>query len=133
MTSNGSILLVDDDTFTLNALERLLSRELVAITVSDGAAALALMKEEHFAVVVTDLIMPGMSGFEFLSHLETEYPETVCIVLSGRIEDSFLTRMPKNVFRSLDKPCSIDDLVDAIDGAFAEYVLGLSCGTAQSV
>jgi len=38
--------------------------------------------------------------------------------------------MPQNVFRSLDKPCSIDDLVDAIDGAFAEYVLGLSCGAA---
>ena len=123
MTTNGSVLLVDDDAYTLDALRRLLSRDLTIHTVPDGPSALILMKEERFAVVVTDLVMPGMSGFELLNSLETEFPETVCIVLSGRPSESFPTKMPKNVFRYLEKPCCIDILVDTLNGAFAEYVL----------
>ena len=123
MTKNGSILLVDDDEFTLNAIRRLLGRELVAITVSDGAAALKLMKEERFAVVLTDLMMPGMTGYELINRLETDYPETICVVLSGQVGEAFPTRTPKNVFRCLNKPCSVDDLVSALHGAFAEYIL----------
>jgi len=131
MTKSGSILLVDDDTYTLNALRRLLSSELVTITVSNGPAALALMKEERFAVVMTDLTMPGMSGFELLNRLEAEYPDTVCVVLSGRSGDSLPPKMPQNVFRYLTKPCSTDDMVAALHGAFAEYVLRFNCRATQ--
>jgi len=131
MTKSGSILLVDDDTYTLNALRRLLSPELVTITVSNGPAALALMKEERFAVVMTDLTMPGMSGYELLSRLEAEFPDTVCVVLSGRTGDPFPTKVPPNVFRYLSKPCSTDDMVAALHGAFAEYVLRFNCGASQ--
>lgn len=119
----GNVLFVDDDELTLEALRRLLSRQLSVHAVLDARSALKLMKEEQFAVVVTDLIMPGMSGFDLLKKLEKEHPETVCVVLSGRVVETPPAEMPKNVFRYLSKPCSMDALLAAIHAAFAEYIL----------
>jgi class 3 adenylate cyclase len=67
------ILVVDDTASNLDLLSRRLLREgYRAVTAESGAAALALMRAEAFDLVLLDLMMPGMSGFEVLCHLKAE-------------------------------------------------------------
>ena len=70
---NEKILLVDDEPAVLIGYERLLRREFQVTTVIGGAAGLVLMKHQGpFAVVVSDMRMPEMSGVEFLLKVPLE-------------------------------------------------------------
>ncbi len=67
------ILVVDDNASNRDLLSRRLVREGYRVTaVENGAAALALMAAEGFDLVLLDLMMPGMSGFEVLCRLKAD-------------------------------------------------------------
>ena len=60
------ILLVDDDAPTAEALRELLEREGYAVTTAEnGQIALEALKEDEFSVILLDLMMPVMNGYEF--------------------------------------------------------------------
>jgi YesN/AraC family two-component response regulator len=54
------------------------------MTANGGPAALKLMAEHEFDVVITDLSMPGMHGFELIGRAKALQPFTAIIVLSGQ-------------------------------------------------
>jgi signal transduction histidine kinase len=63
----GRILIVDDDELNREMLRRQLSRQqLEVMTAPDGAAALAMLRAQHFDILLLDLMMPGLNGFEVL-------------------------------------------------------------------
>jgi adenylate cyclase len=67
------ILVVDDNAANRDLLSRRLVREEYRVTAAEnGAAALALTAAEDFDLVLLDLMMPGMSGFEVLCRLKAE-------------------------------------------------------------
>jgi adenylate cyclase len=67
------VLVVDDNAANRDLLSRRLQREGYRVTsVADGAAALASISAESFDLVLLDLMMPGMSGFEVLCRLKAE-------------------------------------------------------------
>ena len=67
------ILVVDDNASNRDLLSRRLQREGYRVTsVEGGAAALAMIAAEGFDLVLLDLMMPGMSGFEVLSRLKAD-------------------------------------------------------------
>lgn len=121
--SLGHVLLVDDDELTLEAFRRSLAREAKIEAVATASDAATLASKKKFAVVVTDLVMPGMNGLELIETLRVVSPDTVCIVISGRIDHPFPNGLPANVFKYLSKPCSIFELIDTLHSALAEYVL----------
>ena len=71
--SSSRILVVDDNASNRDLLSRRLAREgYQATTAEDGAVALALVAAEEFDLVLLDLMMPGMSGFEVLCRLRAD-------------------------------------------------------------
>ena len=67
------ILVVDDNAANRDLLSRRLQREGYRVTsAAGGAAALTLIAAENFDLVLLDLMMPGMSGFEVLSRLKAD-------------------------------------------------------------
>lgn len=65
---SDAILFVDDDVNVLEAYRRVLRRHFAIETAAGGAAGLALLEQKGpFAVVVSDLRMPGMDGVQFLT------------------------------------------------------------------
>ncbi|MBW2485507.1 MAG: diguanylate cyclase [Deltaproteobacteria bacterium] len=86
MTSKQSIkiLLVDDDPSILEILY-----ELVTIfgygceTAKNGMEALDKLKQDVYHIVLTDMIMPGMSGMDLLIHISSHYPQIKVMVLTG--------------------------------------------------
>jgi two-component system, cell cycle sensor histidine kinase and response regulator CckA len=108
--SGRTILLVDDNEVVLQALSiafRNLGGRL--ITATDGIEALELDKSENeIDLLITDVMMPRMSGFQLAEQLRTRRSNLKVIFVSGYAEDDFKRSMatdPKSVFVS--KPASI--------------------------
>lgn len=85
---NVRVLLVDDeDEFVTTLAERLNARGLLTEVAGDGQEAIARFAAERFDVVVTDLKMPGMNGFELMLELKASSPHTPVIILTGHGSD----------------------------------------------
>lgn len=114
------ILCVDDEPNVLEALNRHLRRHFAVATAVGAAAGLALLEREPpFAVVVSDLRMPGMDGVAFLSRVRELAPDTVRILLTGQadLEATISAVNEGNIFRFLSKPCSPENLTRALQAA----------------
>ncbi|MDP3689289.1 MAG: response regulator, partial [Sulfurimicrobium sp.] len=81
------LLLVDDEPNVLKALQRVFRQEnyLVATAPNPGEA-LKLMSQGEFHLVISDYMMPGMTGAEFLKQVKSLYPETIRIMLTGHAD-----------------------------------------------
>ena len=78
------ILFVDDEPAALEGYKRALYRDFEVETAVGGADALAILeKSGPYAVVISDMRMPGMLGAELLSRIKEAYPDTVRMLLTG--------------------------------------------------
>jgi two-component system response regulator SaeR len=79
-----SILLVDDDDSVITVVRRYLEPKGFTVTAaSDGLEGLALFRERRFDVLVTDIMMPGMGGWELISAVHGEDPTLPIIIITG--------------------------------------------------
>jgi len=79
-----AVLLVDDEPNIVNALRRSLSDEGYDIYVAhSGHEALELLKRQRIDLVVSDQVMPGMTGVELLKRVRLRYPDTARVMLTG--------------------------------------------------
>lgn len=120
------ILFVDDDANVLASYTRQLRKRFKFVTAQGGEAALAAAQSDGpFAVIVSDMQMPGMNGVELLGKFAELYPTTVRVMLTGNADQQ--TAMDAvndgHIFRFITKPCPPEDLASAIDAALAQYRL----------
>jgi putative two-component system response regulator len=112
------ILLVDDDPLILVSSRRALEGRFHITTAQSGTAALALLGTERpFAVIVSDLKMPGIDGIELLTRCHSISPDTVRILLTGhtRLEYVLSAINSGHVYTFLTKPTAIADLIQVIE------------------
>ena len=102
----ATLLLVDDEPANLDSLERIFAREGYRTQRAEtGAAALALLRDRPADVVLTDLMMPGMSGQELLRAVRAVAPdaEVVLITAYGTVEAA-VAAMKDGAYDFLTKP-----------------------------
>lgn len=124
--SSGIILFVDDEEKVLQSMQRQLRKRFPLKTAICGDEALQKMKDEGpFAVIVSDMRMPGMNGIELLSRVKSLYPDTVRIMLTGNADQETAIEAVNSgqIFRFLTKPCSTAVLVPALALALRHYRL----------
>jgi len=119
-------LFVDDDPETLASYGRALRKKYeldMALGPVRGLEAVA--ENGPYAVVVSDLRMPGMDGVEFFSRLRKSCPDTVRIMLTGYadIRSAMDAVNTGHVFRFLAKPCAEEELDAALTAAMEQYGL----------
>jgi len=120
------ILLVDDDTNILDGYRRSLSREFLMETAQGGEPALKLVTQSGpYAVVVSDLRMPGMDGIQLLSKIKAHSPDTIRVMLTGNaeIETAIRAINEGSIFRFLTKPCSKEMMAKTLTAALLQYRL----------
>ncbi len=84
MKSSISVLIVDDEEMIRNLLEKILSQEGYRIrTAEDGMAALEVLKKEKIDIVISDMKMPRMNGFELLKTVKMEHPEISVVIMTA--------------------------------------------------
>ena len=117
------ILLVDDEKQFVDTLaERLAMRGFSARVAYDGPQALKAV-EEPTDVIVLDLRMPGMDGFEVLRSVKKSNPQVQVIILTGHggdTEEQTAYRM--GAYNFLKKPMDIDELLNSIRMAYRDKV-----------
>ncbi len=106
MTDVPRLLLIDDEEIVLDSCTEILRGEGYQLaTASDGARGLALLKEFRPDVVVVDLKMPGLSGFDVLERIRETDPTVVAIVITGYATvSSAVEAMKKGAYDFLPKP-----------------------------
>jgi DNA-binding NtrC family response regulator len=106
------ILLIDDEQPSCEALTLLLKGGGHAVTgVATGTDALALFREERFDIVITDLMLPDMSGIDVLRSIKESSPVTEVILITGHASaETAVSAMKQGAFDYITKPISVDEL-----------------------
>ena len=120
------VLCVDDEPRVLDSLVLTLRRDYeVHIAISGEAALGVLKKSGPFAVICTDMRMPGMNGAVLLKTIMQQYPETTRILLTGDSgRDAAIDAVNEGrIFRFLTKPCAPEQLKAALNAAVKQHQL----------
>jgi CheY-like chemotaxis protein len=124
--SRAKVLCVDDEPNVLEGLSLTLRRRVELQTASGGAQALEILKADpSFAVIISDMRMPGMDGATFLSRARELVPDTTRLLLTGHSElNAAISAVNEGrIFRFLTKPCPPPVLLEAVESAAEQHRL----------
>lgn len=118
---NKSILFVDDEKAILNSIRRELFDSPYEIYVAtSGKEALEILSEKQINLIVSDMRMPEMDGYELLKKVKSLYPSIIRLILSGFTDEKTAFKSIYNNLAKLfiTKPWKKDDFRKAIDDVF---------------
>lgn len=110
----ATILFVDDEPNVLQGLREALWKTDYRILLASGPEeALEVLLREHVDVVVSDHLMPGMTGLALLGLVRDRAPDTVRIILTGHADTALAIRAINEgeIYRFLTKPCDRTELL----------------------
>jgi two-component system sensor histidine kinase/response regulator len=126
MTDNDiKILLVDDEEKNVSRLSEILSEEGYSIdTAQNGDAALKKLNNSHYDIVVTDLDMPGKTGYDIVKHISGSHTETLALVITDHASFNGAIRAIKlGAYDFIYKPIDATSLKHAIKRASEKILL----------
>jgi two-component system NtrC family response regulator len=106
------VLIVDDEPTICRSCEKILSREGYLVKVAySGKQAIAILEQEPFDILFTDLKMAQMGGMELLETLLLRFPDVVPVVITGNATiASAVETMKLGAFDYLPKPFTPDEM-----------------------
>jgi len=112
MSISANILVVDDEEVMRSACTQTLNRDGHRVRVAEnGERGLAMIKEEVFDIVILDLVMPGLSGMDFLHKVKEDFPDLLVIVITGYATvESAVEAMKRGAYDYIPKPFTPDAL-----------------------
>jgi response regulator RpfG family c-di-GMP phosphodiesterase len=120
------VLCVDDEPHVIGGLALQLRRSYDVTSAHSGAEGLDMLQRKGpFAVVLSDMRMPGMDGAAFLAHARQVAPEAIRILLTGQADlaSAIAAVNEGQIFRFLTKPCPPEQLRLAFDAAAEQHRL----------
>lgn len=118
---NKQLLIVDDDPMQLKLMEEIFANYPVSVTTTtDASKVVALLKQNHFDLVLSDIQMPKMDGFELVEKIkqDTSIREIPVIALTGKrdlIQEDFIR---KGFITFHPKPIQLDKLLQQLQAIF---------------
>lgn len=126
--SNLAIICVDDEAVILESLKKQLKRNfgnsLIYEIAESAEEALEIIEELNMdsvdiIAIVSDWLMPGMKGDEFLIQIHQRFPKVIKVMLTGQADENAVERAKKeaNIHACLYKPWTESELIDIIKTA----------------
>lgn len=125
--STPRVLLVDDEASNLESLQKIFSKEgWEVVCAGSGEAALDVLRAQSINVILTDLMMPGMSGTELLRAARTLAPETEVVLMTafGTVETA-VEAMKEGAYDFVTKPLKRMAIVKSVRQALERQSLVL--------
>jgi two-component system nitrogen regulation response regulator GlnG len=119
MSNPNVVWVVDDDKSIRWVIEKALAKALITTqSFTNAQDLLEALKNDLPDVLITDIRMPGMSGFDLLDRVKTHYPDLPVIVMTAHSDlDSAVSAFHGGAFEYLPKPFDINEVVDVVQRA----------------
>lgn len=115
MVTKSLVLVVDDDADILNIVEEILSLEGYNVeTAANGKEALDQVRRSRPGLILLDMRMPVMDGWQFASRLRNQYDKRIPVVVMSAAKDAGQRAREINAEDFLPKPFELDDLVHKV-------------------
>ncbi|NTU53242.1 MAG: response regulator [Chlorobiaceae bacterium] len=118
------VLFVDDEVDTISALKRFLRKQAFRKAFAcSGAEALEIMEAGGVDILVTDILMPNMSGQELIEEVKKRFPDTVCLMVTGSNEVDEIVQSigAGNIFSFITKPIEPEPFMRFIADSIEHY------------
>ncbi|WP_299415722.1 response regulator [Acaryochloris sp. IP29b_bin.148] len=133
--ANSAILCVDDESVILRSLRDQIGKYFgdqhlceIAESVEEAWEVIDELKEDEIKilVIISDWLMPGIKGDEFLIELNQRFPEIVTVLLSGQADESAVDRIHQNMqlHAYLAKPWNEEELIQVIRSGLETLTVG---------
>lgn len=114
------VLLADDDSIIIRGMKKIIAWEelgfTIAGTASNGGELVTLCQTQRPDIVITDIEMPKLNGFDVIDILLVEFPWIKIVILSGHERFDYARKaIERGVFRYLLKPLNSRELVDVLN------------------
>lgn len=120
-----TVLIVDDEKLFLASLKEgmaALTEEFSVLTANNGQMAIEMLRAHNIDLVVTDLKMPGMDGFELLARMMSDYPHIPTIVMTAFGTPEIEKQLQDlDAYDYLEKPVDLQMLADKIRSGINKY------------
>jgi len=124
------ILVVDDEPTLLSLLKEHLSRKYEVCTACSGPEALAVLeKEPLFDLLISDINMPGIMGYELLEKVRSDYPKMkTALITAWSVQDFINNVMEYNIGNIISKtvPFNFQELDSTVEKILSEDIFGLA-------
>lgn len=119
MSSKANVLVIDDELVILKSCKKILSEEGYDVqTFQRGTEGLQKLAQEKFDIVLTDLMMPEISGMEILKSCIETFPDIIVIMITGySTVQTAVEAMKLGAYDYIPKPFTPEELVEAVDKA----------------
>ena len=118
------ILIVDDESLVRDLLSQVLSEKYDCMTANSSEEALFLIQKEEFNLILSDILMGGMSGIEMIPHVFESLPDAVILIISGnQTIDTAIEAIRGGAFDYIKKPFDLDYVTMAVDRALKHHLL----------
>jgi PAS domain S-box-containing protein len=119
MTTTPQILIVDDEIRMCESIKILLGGRNYRIqTYSSATDAMSWLESNSCDLILLDLMMPEMNGFQFLDHVKKSYPDVTVIMMTGHASiESAVEALKRGAYDYFGKPFEHDELVKRVENA----------------
>jgi PAS domain S-box-containing protein len=107
-----SLLVIDDEKRIRDGCRKVLNDQGYEVATADsGELGLRMIEENYYDIILLDLMMPSLSGFDVLARVKTLHPDSVIIVISGYVTiENSIEAMKRGAFDFLPKPFTPEQL-----------------------
>ena len=126
MSDKFTILIVEDDPGFTGLLKRLLRQrdDTTLITAHSGQQAIQSLEDNKVDLVIQDIGLPDMDGYQVMDHILKEFPGILVIVITGEVTiESALKALRRGAYDYLRKPFESTDFVNTVDNALVRIRL----------
>lgn len=125
MATLPTVLVIDDEIRSQEALRRTLDEEFTVFTASGAEDGRAIMEREQIQVVLCDHRMPGVTGVDFLKEVRERWPDAVRMIISGYtdVEDIIAGVNDAGIYQYILKPWHPESLLLNVRAAAKLYEL----------
>ena len=122
MTAKKKILVVDDEEDLRTVVtDQLQEQGYDVSSAADGGIAMEMLRSEYFDLVLLDLKMPNIDGYEVLHYVKQKHPLTKVIILTGFADlKNALDAMGSGADHFVGKPYALSDLLFAIKSVIVD-------------